>query len=86
MDAIARYDVTAKLSRVRAQLLFVLSRTDVMFPPAPAKDVMPMLAAAGIDASYFEIGSDAGHFSSSADADQWAPALSAFLNSLETSR
>jgi homoserine O-acetyltransferase/O-succinyltransferase len=83
LEAIASFDVTARLGRIRARLLYVLSRTDSMFPPSLAPDVMAQLKQAGVHAQYFEIDSDAGHFASGADAELWAPTLAAWLNDLQ---
>ena len=65
-------------------MLYVLSRTDALFPPSLAPGVMAGLKAAGVDATYFEIDSDHGHLASGADADKWAPALRAFMTKLES--
>jgi homoserine O-acetyltransferase/O-succinyltransferase len=73
------YDVTDALNRIRVPVLYVLSRTDVLFPPERAPGVMQTLRDAGVDASYFEIDSDKGHLASGADAGKWAPALRAFM-------
>jgi len=63
-------------------VLYVLSRTDVLFPPSIAPGVMARLAAVGVDATYVEIDSDFGHLASGADAAKWTPALRAFLGRL----
>jgi homoserine O-acetyltransferase len=75
--------VTPRLDRIKVPLLYVLSRTDALFPPSLAPDVMAKLKAAGVDATYFEIDSDHGHLASGADADKWAPALRSFMTKLE---
>ena len=77
--AMEAYDVTPELQRIRVPLLYVLSRTDELFPPSLAPDVMGALRAAGVNASYFEIDSDRGHLASGADAAKWAPALREFM-------
>ena len=71
--------MTTDLDRIRVPVLYVLSRTDVLFPPERAPGVMQALRDAGVDASYFEIDSDKGHLASGADAGKWAPALRAFM-------
>ena len=73
------YDVTPELRRIRVPVLYVLSRTDVLFPPSLAPGVMQDLRDAGVNASYFEIDSDLGHTASGADAAKWAPALREFM-------
>jgi homoserine O-acetyltransferase len=82
--ALETFDVTARLDRIKVPVLYVLSRTDALFPPTLAPDVMAKLKAAGVDATYFEIDSDHGHLASGADADKWAPALRAFMAKLES--
>jgi homoserine O-acetyltransferase len=80
--AMEAYDVTPELHRIRVPVLYVLSRTDELFPPSLAPDVMRMLRDAGVTASYFEIDSDKGHLASGADAAKWAPALREFMAKL----
>jgi homoserine O-acetyltransferase len=82
--ALETFDVTARFDRIRVPVLYVLSRTDALFPPSIAPGVMDGLKAAGVDATYFEIDSDHGHLASGADADKWAPALRAFMTKLES--
>jgi homoserine O-acetyltransferase len=66
-----------------APTLYVLARTDTLFPPSIAPAVMEALAAAGVDARYYvEIDTELGHLASGLDGDKWAPALGAFMDSL----
>ncbi len=81
-----RYDVRDALSRIKARVLFVLSRTDKLFPPEIAASVMSALKVAGVRASYFEIDSDRGHLASGLDAGKWAPVLRDFLEELRAKR
>jgi homoserine O-acetyltransferase len=80
--AMESYDVTPDLARIRVPVLYVLSRTDELFPPSLAPGVMQRLRKAGVDATYFEIDSDQGHLASGADAAKWAPALREFMQRL----
>ena len=80
--ALDHYDLRGELGRIRAQVLYVLSRTDRLFPPALAAEVMPALAAAGVRATYAEIDSEHGHLASGTEAAKWAPALRAFLHGI----
>ena len=80
--AMIRFDAERDLAKIRARVLYVLSRTDVLFPPSLAPDVMAKLASAGVDATYVELDSDFGHLASGADCVKWAPALQAFLDRL----
>jgi homoserine O-acetyltransferase/O-succinyltransferase len=77
--AMESYDVTPELHRIRVPVLYVLSRTDELFPPSLAPGVMDDLRKAGVDATYFEIDSELGHLASGADAAKWAPALREFM-------
>ena len=71
--------MTPELHRIRVPVLYVLSRTDELFPPSLAPGVMGDLRKAGVTASYFEIDSELGHLASGADAAKWAPALREFM-------
>jgi homoserine O-acetyltransferase/O-succinyltransferase len=82
--AMAAYDITKHYGRIKVPVLYVLSRTDALFPPSLAPGVMADLRAAGVDADYVEIDSEHGHLASGADAGKWAPALRAFIAKLET--
>lgn len=80
--ALLSYDTTGELGKIRARVLYVLSRTDKLFPPAIAPEVMDALAKAGVDAKYVEIDSDFGHSASGPEWAKWGPALRVFLDSL----
>ena len=82
--AMETFNVASQFNRIKVPVLYVLSRTDALFPPSLAPGVMDGLKKAGVDATYFEIDSDHGHLASGADADKWAPALRAFMRKLET--
>ncbi|HEX2940678.1 MAG TPA: alpha/beta fold hydrolase [Rhodopila sp.] len=82
-DAMAKYDITRHYERIKVPVLYVLSRTDALFPPSLAPTVMAGLRGAGVDAEYVEIDSDHGHLASGADAAKWAPALRRFMGKLE---
>jgi homoserine O-acetyltransferase len=81
--AMETFDVASQFGRIKVPVLYVLSRTDALFPPSLAPGVMADLKQAGVDATYFEIDSDHGHLASGADADKWAPALRTFMKKLE---
>jgi len=80
--ALRGFDVTRRFSEIKAKVLFVLSRTDQLFPPDIAPGVMSGLKNAGVDADYFLLDSDYGHSASGLDAHKWAPRLRAFMESL----
>jgi len=81
-QAIERFDVRETLSRMKAPLLYVLSRSDEAFPPGLAQELAPVFAAAGLRWSWLELDSDKGHLASGADAAKWAPALRQFMETL----
>jgi homoserine O-acetyltransferase len=77
------YDVSGKLDRMRAPLLWILSRTDQLYPPSLAPGVMAELRAAGVDARYFEIDSDRGHLAFNPDAGQCVGPLYDFMRHIK---
>lgn len=81
--ASVRFNAEKDLGKMKAKVLYVLSRTDKLFPPSIAPDVMAKLKAAGVTADYFEIDSDFGHSASGLDAAKWAPRLRTFMAGLE---
>lgn len=81
--ASVRFDAEKDMAKMKAKVLYVLSRTDKLFPPSIAPDVMAKLKAAGVTADYFEIDSDFGHSASGLDAAKWAPRLKTFMAELE---
>lgn len=80
--ASVRFDAEKDFAKIRAKVLYVLSRSDKLFPPSLAPDVMAKLKAAGVDARYVEIDSDFGHLASGPDWAKWAPALRDFISGL----
>jgi homoserine O-acetyltransferase/O-succinyltransferase len=81
--AMVRFDAERDLEKIRARVLYVLSRSDVLFPPSIAGGVMTKLESAGVEATFFELDSDYGHLASGADSAKWAPALREFLARLD---
>jgi homoserine O-acetyltransferase/O-succinyltransferase len=80
--ALRGFDVTAQFDKIKSKVLYVLSRTDKLFPPELADSVMPALKAAGVDADYFLLDSDYGHSASGLDAHKWTPRLKQFMDGL----
>ena len=80
--ALRSFDVTAQLGNIRSKVIYVLSRTDKLFPPDLAPGVMQGLESAGVDAEYFLLDSDYGHSASGRDAHRWAPRLRQFMDRL----
>ena len=81
--ALESFDTTPQFQRIRAKVLYVLSRTDKLFPPSLAPSVMQLLERARVDARYLELDSQYGHLASGVDADKWAPVLSGFMAELQ---
>ena len=82
LRASIRHDITPQLGRIKARVLYVLSRTDRIFPPSIAPGVMAALAKAGVAAEYVEIDTERGHAYAGSDAPKWAPRLKAFMDGL----
>jgi homoserine O-acetyltransferase len=81
--ASVRFDAERDFGKIRAKVLYVLSRTDKLFPPSIAPAVMHKLAAAGVDARYVEIDTEFGHSASGREWAKWGPALRDFINGLD---
>jgi homoserine O-acetyltransferase len=73
------FDATPNVDNIRAPMLYVLSRTDALYPPSLAQPTLDLLKEAGKEASYFEIDSDYGHFAPSADWRLWGDELARFI-------
>jgi homoserine O-acetyltransferase/O-succinyltransferase len=73
------FDTVKDFAEIRARVLYVLCRSDVLFPPSLAPGVMKDLADAGVEARYFEIDSDLGHSASGPEHAKWSPVLREFL-------
>ena len=82
--ALRSFDVTAQLGNIKSKVLYVLSKTDKLFPPELAPGVMQELQAAGVEADYFLLDSEYGHSASGIDADKWAPRLRQFMEDLSS--
>jgi homoserine O-acetyltransferase len=80
--ALRGFDTVPRFGSIKAKVLYVLSRTDRLFPPELAAAVMPALNNAGVDADYFLLDSEYGHSASGLDAQKWAPRLRQFIESL----
>jgi len=81
--AMIRFDAEPDLAKIRARVLYVLSRTDVLFPPSIAPGVMDKLTKAGVLASYFEIDTELGHVASGHEWAKWGPTLRRFVEALD---
>jgi homoserine O-acetyltransferase/O-succinyltransferase len=81
--AAVKFDAERDFAKVRAKMLYVLSRTDKLFPPSIAPGVMDKLTRAGVDAKYFEIDTELGHSASGPEWAKWGPTLKDFIAGLE---
>lgn len=75
----SRFDAAAGVDNIRTPMLYVLSRTDALYPPELAQPTLALMHEAGKTASYFEIDSDYGHFAPSADWRLWGDELARFI-------
>src|ERR1700744_666016 len=80
--ALRSFDVTQQLGKIKSKVLYVLSRTDKLFPPELEPTVMAAFKQAGLDADYFLLDSEYGHTASGIDAAKWAQRLRQFMESL----
>lgn len=78
--AINRFDVRDRLANCQAELMYVLCRTDGLFPPTIAPETMSRWPTQVGCANYVEIDSAYGHFASSLDWQLWSDSLKQFLN------
>jgi homoserine O-acetyltransferase/O-succinyltransferase len=83
--ALLAFDTRPDFAKIKAKLLYVLCRTDALFPPKIAPAVMGALKDAGVDARYFELDSELGHSSSGPEHAKWSPVLREFLAPLVAS-
>ncbi len=82
-EAINRFDVREQLGHAQAELMYVLCRTDGLFPTTIANETLQRWGAqteAQYSNKYVEIDSAYGHFASSLDWHQWFDELKGFLN------
>jgi len=79
-QTINRFDAREKLASIKADMLYVLSSSDQLFPPTIAQATLEPLRLSGRAPTYFELVSDYGHLASSLDWQQWAAPLADFLN------
>jgi homoserine O-acetyltransferase len=84
--ALLGFHTRPDFARIKAKVLYILCRTDALFPPKIATDVIKALTAAGVEARYFELDSDLGHSSSGPEHAKWSPVLREFLAPLVAGR
>jgi homoserine O-acetyltransferase len=77
--ALLGFDTRPDFAKIKAKVLYILCRSDALFPPKIAPAVIAALKEAGVEARYFEIDSDMGHSSSGPEHAKWSPVLREFL-------
>jgi homoserine O-acetyltransferase/O-succinyltransferase len=77
--ALLGFDTRPDFAKIKARVLYVLCRSDALFPPKIAPAIIEALHAAGVEARYFELDSDLGHSSSGPEHAKWSPVLREFL-------
>src|SRR5438477_8451593 len=77
--ALLGFDTRPDFAKIKAKVLYILCRSDALFPPKIAPAVIAALKEAGVETGYFEIDSDMGHSSSGAEHAKWSPVLREFL-------
>jgi homoserine O-acetyltransferase/O-succinyltransferase len=77
--ALLGFDTRPDFAKINAKILYILCRTDNLFPPKIAPAVMEALAAADVEAQYFELDSDLGHSSAGPEHAKWSPTLREFM-------
>jgi len=77
--ALLGFDARPEFAKIKAKVLYILCRSDALFPPKIAPDVIDALKAAGVEARFFELDSDLGHSSSGPEHAKWSPVLREFL-------
>src|SRR5438045_4020713 len=73
------FDTRPDFAKIKARVLYILCRSDALFPPKIAPAVIEALEKAGVEARYFELDSDMGHSSSGPEHAKWSPVLREFL-------
>ena len=74
------FDARPGAANIKAPLLYVLSRSDALFPPEIAPETIAMLKDARVDATYVEIDTEYGHRGPSVDWQKWESALKIFID------
>jgi homoserine O-acetyltransferase/O-succinyltransferase len=77
--ALLGFDTRPDFATIKAKVLYVLCRSDALFPPKIAPAVIAALHSSGVEARYFELDSDLGHSSSGPEHAKWSPVLREFL-------
>ena len=79
-QTINRFDARDKLDSIKADIMYVLSSSDQLFPLAIAQATLEPLRLAGLTPTYIELTSNYGHLASSIEWQKWEVPLADFLN------
>ena len=74
------FDVTESLNAISCPVLYVLSRTDTVFPPDLAKEADHLFGQSDVESEIFIMESAYGHNAPSSDWKLWEECLRVFLN------
>ena len=77
-----QFNAWPKISNIQIPILYVLSRTDNVFPISKAKKTMEMFKENGVNVTFYEIDSDNGHRAPSIDWQKWENEMKNFLDNL----
>ena len=69
------FDTRPDFARITAKVLYILCRTDALFPPKITPDVIKALTTAGVEARYLELDSDVGHSFIGPEHAEWSRAF-----------
>jgi len=76
----------AAYRRIRARVLHVAIRSDILFYPHHIREMHEAMLRLGIDSTYWEMDSDYGHDAFLVEQEKMIPILEAFMERLETAR
>ena len=79
--AAVRYNAEKDFSKIHVKVLYVISRSDKLFPPSIAPDVMDKLAKAGVDVRLRDR-YGLRPFRDRRGVAKWGPTLKAFVEGL----
>jgi homoserine O-acetyltransferase len=78
-----RGGMAAAFARLRAPLLSIGIRSDILYPPHQSREIVELAGAAGLPARYDELDSPHGHDAFLIESDQLGAVLRPFLARLE---
>lgn len=81
-SAIGKFDVSDRLSQIRAKFFYVLCDTDEFYPASMGEGVAEQMRDAGAQVTFHEVCSHMGHYSTSVEPEKWVPQAKGFLAGL----